>query len=242
MTSFSPLTDGDKLLLCPSGRLSLSCLRSSLLPLSLSPSLHLLMPLLLSQQCGALFFYSTHFTHPSLFFAFSLYLSAVTHSLRGYISGPKREGGWDQRKKHTDAHSHINTSTLKRARKRARNLFYSGPRHLRHTRDSFSIGSQLLAGVMSVSLWCEEEESQDRTQSSVRAPWDPSASGLRVIQRLLQSEERYLPSPLYISLIQREPQRREELAKWTMEVDLHANNQNPVLDVKYVVHVFNIYI
>uniref|UniRef100_A0A8C2CTF4 Cyclin Dx n=1 Tax=Cyprinus carpio TaxID=7962 RepID=A0A8C2CTF4_CYPCA len=71
---------------------------------------------------------------------------------------------------------------------------------------------------MSVSLWCEEEEGQDRTQSSVRAPWDPSASGLRVIQRLLQSEERYLPSPLYISLIQREPQRREELAKWTMEV------------------------
>ncbi len=95
---------------------------------------------------------------------------------------------------------------------------------------------------MSVSLWCEEEESQDRTQSSVRAPWDPSASGLRVIQRLLQSEERYMPSPLYISLIQREPQRREELAKWTMEVDLHANNQNPVLDVKYVAHVFNIYI
>ncbi|XP_026064781.1 G1/S-specific cyclin-D1-like [Carassius auratus] len=71
---------------------------------------------------------------------------------------------------------------------------------------------------MSVSLWCEEEEGQDRTQSSVRAPWDPSASGLRVIQRLRQSEERYLPSPLYISLVQREPQRREELAKWTMEV------------------------
>ncbi|XP_055036275.1 cyclin Dx [Misgurnus anguillicaudatus] len=74
---------------------------------------------------------------------------------------------------------------------------------------------------MSVSLWCEEEEVQDRThgrESSVRAPWDPSASGLRVIQRLLQSEGRYLPSPLYTSLIQREPHRREELAKWTMEV------------------------
>ncbi|XP_057202080.1 cyclin Dx [Triplophysa rosa] len=74
---------------------------------------------------------------------------------------------------------------------------------------------------MSVSLWCEEEEVQDRSQSresSVKAPWDPSASGLRVIQRLLQSEGRYLPSPLYTSLIQRDPQRREELAKWTMEV------------------------
>ncbi|NP_001165869.1 cyclin Dx [Danio rerio] len=72
---------------------------------------------------------------------------------------------------------------------------------------------------MSVSLWCEEDSGRDRThQASVRAPWDPSASGQRVIQRLLQSEERYLPSSLYISLVQREPQRREELAKWTMEV------------------------
>ncbi len=91
---------------------TLSLLSALLSPpsLSLSPSLHLLMPLLLSQHCGALFFYSTHFTHPSLFFAFSLYLSAVTHSLRGYISGPKREG-WDQRKKHrrtlTHKHKHF---------------------------------------------------------------------------------------------------------------------------------------
>lgn len=93
---------------------------------------------------------------------------------------------------------------------------YQHDSHLRY------LGTQVLAGVMSVSLWCEEEEVQDRTQgreSSVRAPWDPSASGLRVIQRLLQSEGRYLPSPLYTSLIQRDPQRREELAKWTMEVD-----------------------
>lgn len=116
LSLFSSLTDGDKLLLCPSGRLSLLSALLSPPSLSLSPSLHLLMPLLLSQHCGALFFYSTHFTHPSLFFTFSLYLSAVTHSLWGYISRPKREGGWEQRKKHTDTHSHINTSTFKRAR------------------------------------------------------------------------------------------------------------------------------
>jgi hypothetical protein len=43
-------------------------------------------------------------------------------------------------------------------------------------------------------------------------------SGQRIIQRLLQVEERYLPSALYVALIQREPERREELAKWAMEV------------------------
>ncbi len=228
MTSFSPLTDGDKLLLCPSGRLSLSCLRSSLLPLSLSPSLHLLM-----HCCSAsnvvLYFFTPLILHTPLYSSLShLFISSHPFTQRIYKRTKERRR-LRSTEEHTDAHSHINTSNLY--------LFYSGPRHLRHTRDSFSIGSQLLAGVMSVSLWCEEEESQDRTQSSVRAPWDPSASGLRVIQRLLQSEERYMPSPLYISLIQREPQRREELAKWTMEVDLHANNQNPVLDVKYVAHV-----
>uniref|UniRef100_A0AAY4DED5 Cyclin Dx n=1 Tax=Denticeps clupeoides TaxID=299321 RepID=A0AAY4DED5_9TELE len=68
---------------------------------------------------------------------------------------------------------------------------------------------------MSVSLWCKEEEGQTETGS---AQWDPSVSGRRVVQRLLQAEERYLPSALYTSLIQREPQRREELAKWTLEV------------------------
>ncbi|GAA6073673.1 cyclin Dx, partial [Tachysurus ichikawai] len=68
---------------------------------------------------------------------------------------------------------------------------------------------------MSVSLWCEEESESSGT--SVRASFDPNASGLRVIERLLHSEERYVPSPLYISLVQREPKRREELAKWTLE-------------------------
>ncbi|XP_062841063.1 cyclin Dx [Trichomycterus rosablanca] len=69
---------------------------------------------------------------------------------------------------------------------------------------------------MSVSLWCEEET--ERSGASVRASFDPNASGLRVIQSLLHVEEKYLPCPLYISLIQREPKRREELTKWTLEV------------------------
>ncbi|XP_029294258.1 G1/S-specific cyclin-D1-like [Cottoperca gobio] len=87
---------------------------------------------------------------------------------------------------------------------------------------------------MSVSLWCEEVEdnqSQDQSQteaqaqgghnlgsSQLRAAWDPTVSGHRVIQRLLHVEERYMPSMLYITLIQREPERREELAKWALEV------------------------
>ncbi|XP_029491043.1 G1/S-specific cyclin-D2-like [Oncorhynchus nerka] len=81
---------------------------------------------------------------------------------------------------------------------------------------------------VSVSLWCEEEvrgqqgqgaqQGQARGHSQLRAPWDPSVSGQRIIQRLLQVEERYLPSALYVALIQREPERREELAKWAMEV------------------------
>lgn len=81
---------------------------------------------------------------------------------------------------------------------------------------------------VSVSLWCEEEvrgqqgqeaqQGQARGQSQLRAPWDPSVSGQRIIQRLLQVEERYLPSALYVALIQREPERREELTKWAMEV------------------------
>ncbi|XP_017565838.1 cyclin Dx [Pygocentrus nattereri] len=75
---------------------------------------------------------------------------------------------------------------------------------------------------MSVSLWCEEEEDVQpvgqRESVSVRAPRDPHASGLRVIHGLLHSQDRYLPSPLYTSLIQKEPKRREELAKWTLEV------------------------
>ncbi|KAM4716885.1 cyclin Dx [Anableps anableps] len=84
-----------------------------------------------------------------------------------------------------------------------------------------------------VSLWCEESEedqSQELGQSEpqgqsdtrgshqLRAGWDPSVSGHRVIQRLLHLEERYMPSMLYITLIQRDPQRREELAKWALEV------------------------
>lgn len=83
---------------------------------------------------------------------------------------------------------------------------------------------------MSVSLWCEEadgEQNQNQTAlpvrdtlagSQLRARWDPSASGRRVIQRLLHVEERYAPSALYVSLIQQEPERREELTKWTLQV------------------------
>ncbi|XP_075942659.1 cyclin Dx [Anarhichas minor] len=84
---------------------------------------------------------------------------------------------------------------------------------------------------MSVSLWCEEveeDQSQDRGQtearghtvssSQLRAAWDPTVSGQRVIQRLLHVEQRYTPSILYITLIQREPERRDELAKWALEV------------------------
>lgn len=85
---------------------------------------------------------------------------------------------------------------------------------------------------MSVSLWCEEadgEQNQNQNQtallvrdtltgSQLRARWDPSASGRRVIQRLLHVEERYSPSALYVSLIQQEPERREELTKWTLQV------------------------
>lgn len=93
---------------------------------------------------------------------------------------------------------------------------------------------------MSVSLWCEEVEDQDLNQdqdqsqsqsqteapaqdltrgpSQLRAAWDPTVSGHRVIQRLLQVEERYMPSTLYVTLIQRDPERREELAKWALEV------------------------
>lgn len=80
---------------------------------------------------------------------------------------------------------------------------------------------------MSVSLWCEEvdeERNQNRTSvplagaSRLRAGWDPSASGRRVIQRLLQVEQRYAPSGLYISLIQQEPEGREDLAQWALEV------------------------
>ncbi|XP_030645506.1 cyclin Dx [Chanos chanos] len=75
---------------------------------------------------------------------------------------------------------------------------------------------------MSVSLWCEEEEDRgpkSRTGNGPRrAPWDPSASGQRIIVRLRQSEERYLPSQLYTALIQRHPQHREQLARWALEV------------------------
>ncbi|XP_022595423.1 G1/S-specific cyclin-D2-like [Seriola dumerili] len=84
---------------------------------------------------------------------------------------------------------------------------------------------------MSVSLWCEEVE-DDRGQgqndapaqghirgsSQLRAAWDPTVSEHRVIQRLLHVEERYMPSMLYITLIQRDPERREELTKWALEV------------------------
>uniref|UniRef100_A0A672Z147 Cyclin Dx n=1 Tax=Sphaeramia orbicularis TaxID=375764 RepID=A0A672Z147_9TELE len=66
---------------------------------------------------------------------------------------------------------------------------------------------------MSVSLWCEGE-----VRRQLRAAWDPLCQGHRVIQRLLQVEERYMPSMLYVTLIQRDPERREELTKWAMEV------------------------
>ncbi|XP_077591263.1 cyclin Dx [Stigmatopora nigra] len=71
----------------------------------------------------------------------------------------------------------------------------------------------------SMSLRCEEtEEDHSGAGGRLRAAWDPSVSGRRVIQRLLGVEKRYAPSPLYVSLIQQEPQRREELAKWMLEV------------------------
>ncbi|KAJ8347270.1 hypothetical protein SKAU_G00286710 [Synaphobranchus kaupii] len=66
-------------------------------------------------------------------------------------------------------------------------------------------------------LWCEEE-GRVAAPGQLRAPWDPCASGERVIQRLLQAEERYLPSTLYVSLVQRDPRQRDQLAKWTLEV------------------------
>lgn len=82
---------------------------------------------------------------------------------------------------------------------------------------------------VSLSLWCEEvEDEQSQTDAQapghttgspqLRAAWDPTVSGHRVIQRLLHVEERYMPSMLYITLIQRDPERREELAKWALEV------------------------
>ncbi|KAG7259714.1 hypothetical protein CRUP_015926 [Coryphaenoides rupestris] len=89
-----------------------------------------------------------------------------------------------------------------------------------------------------LSLWCEEvveveDQCEDMSQeeeiqsqqttatagpSQVRAAWDPAASGHRVIQRLLHVERRYAPSALYIALAQRDPERREELVKWALEV------------------------
>ncbi|XP_061568576.1 cyclin Dx [Cololabis saira] len=76
---------------------------------------------------------------------------------------------------------------------------------------------------MERSLWCEEAEGEQSPQTSgsdspqLRAPWDPTVSGHRVIQSLLHVEERYMPSMLYITLIQRDPERREELTKWALE-------------------------
>lgn len=100
----------------------------------------------------------------------------------------------------------------------------SGPRGTQ-THLGICVCGLSLGMSVSVSLWCEEEvqgqgaqQGQARGQSQLRAPWDPSVSGQRIIQRLLQVEERYLPSALYVALIQREPERREELAKWAMEV------------------------
>ncbi|KAG7238894.1 hypothetical protein INR49_030441 [Caranx melampygus] len=103
---------------------------------------------------------------------------------------------------------------------------------------------------MSVSLWCEEVEDQDLEQdqdqdlnqsqteapaqglargpSQLRAAWDPTVSGHRVIQRLLHMEERYMPSTLYVTLIQRDPERREELAKWALEVCCECGCDEPV--------------
>ncbi|KPP62735.1 G1/S-specific cyclin-D2-like [Scleropages formosus] len=62
---------------------------------------------------------------------------------------------------------------------------------------------------MSVSLWSEE------TSEVLRGP---GVCRKRVVEGLLQLEEKYLPSPLYSTLIQRDPDTREALAKWTLEV------------------------
>lgn len=105
---FSSLTDGDKLLLCPSGRLSLSCLRSSLLPLSLSPSLHLLMPLLLSQHCGALFFLHHSFYTPLFILHFlTLFISSHPFTQRIYKQTEER------RRLRTTQETHRHTLTHK---------------------------------------------------------------------------------------------------------------------------------
>lgn len=57
----------------------------------------------------------------------------------------------------------------------------------------------------------------------VPAAWDPSLLGHRAVQRLLQLEQRYMPSLLYVSLMQSEPHRREQLVKWAMEVSTLSN-------------------
>uniref|UniRef100_A0A8C6WJP9 Cyclin Dx n=1 Tax=Neogobius melanostomus TaxID=47308 RepID=A0A8C6WJP9_9GOBI len=90
-----------------------------------------------------------------------------------------------------------------------------------------------------VSLWCEEaadaqtlseaddgEELRTPARAETPAPgpcevpaaWDPAVLGHRAVQRLLQLEQRYAPSLLYVGLMQSEPQRREQLVKFAMEV------------------------
>ncbi|KAK2833044.1 hypothetical protein Q5P01_016933 [Channa striata] len=96
---------------------------------------------------------------------------------------------------------------------------------------------------VSVSLWCEEVEDEQRQDpgqteapvqghirgsSQLRAAWDPTVSGHRVIQRLLHVEERYMPSMLYVTLIQRDPERRDELTKWALEVCCECGCDEPV--------------
>ncbi|XP_033826792.1 cyclin Dx [Periophthalmus magnuspinnatus] len=111
---------------------------------------------------------------------------------------------------------------------------------------------------LAVSLWCEEAgdahsleedhtesrvlveipvqtrdspveiQEQNQERCDVPAAWDPSVLGQRAVTRLLQLERRYLPSALYVSLIQGAPESRDELVKWAMEVCSDAGCEEQV--------------
>lgn len=128
MTSFSPLSIAlsflRSLTVTSCCRVPLGNSLSCLLPLSLSLSLSTCWCHCCSASIVVFFYFFTQLIlhTPLLFFTFSLYSSPVTLSLRAYISRPKREEGWEQRKKQTLTSTHLNLSTLKSARKLALTL------------------------------------------------------------------------------------------------------------------------
>ncbi|XP_069048024.1 cyclin Dx [Lepisosteus oculatus] len=67
-------------------------------------------------------------------------------------------------------------------------------------------------------MWDSLQCGQVPVGGAVRAHWDPCASGDRVMETLLMTEERYLPSPGYLASVQSEPRNRQLLANWTLEV------------------------